>query len=160
MAKPTPEQLQQLQDITLPKPIEWWPPAMGWFILAALCSLLLISGVIYYYYRRNRLRRAALQALQELAAQTDTDDSTALATAVSALLRRVALQRYDRHVASLNGAAWADFLSTRGLPAEVADFVAHVPYSGGIAADSTDTAAASTQAVLQAAKQWIRRATK
>ena len=43
-----------LRDIHLPGDISWWPPAIGWWIVAALIILL---GLGLYMLKRRRERR-------------------------------------------------------------------------------------------------------
>ena len=59
------ELLAQLADIRLPGEISWWPPAPGWWILAAL---VLFSGVFAWRaYARARDTKLLLSfALAEL----------------------------------------------------------------------------------------------
>ncbi len=109
MTNPTPEQLQQLKDITLPPQISWWPPALGWQVLITLTILLVLAGLWYYYRYKTRLKRTALHALQTLPPSV-YKNNTVLATEVSALLRRVAIQRYGSQIAALHGTAWRTYL--------------------------------------------------
>ncbi|PID64847.1 MAG: hypothetical protein CR962_00875 [Gammaproteobacteria bacterium] len=125
---PTPEQLQQLKDITLPPQISWWPPALGWQILIALAMLLILAGLWYYYRYKTRLKRTALQALQSLPPSV-YKDSTILAAEVSALLRRVTIQQSGNQIATLHGTAWRTYLTDKQLPDEIADFLANAPYT-------------------------------
>ncbi len=146
---PTPEQLQQLKDITLPPQISWWPLAVGWQILIALAMLLILAGLWYYYRYKTRLKRTALQALQSLPPSV-YKDSTVLAAEVSALLRRVAIQRYGNHIATLHGTAWRTYLTDNRLADEIADFLANAPYAQSAQPPAYDK-------VIQAAQQWIQR---
>ncbi len=100
--------LSQLRDIHLPAPVSWWPPAPGWWLLAALTLTAL--GMIYLIYRRRRRarwRRAALAELGQLRGATGQQ----YLGEVSVLLRRVAVTRFPRHdVAALTGDDWLAFL--------------------------------------------------
>lgn len=106
--------LQHLRDIHLPAPVHGWPLAPGYFIMALLC-LLTIACIVWgvkYYRKRGQVKREALQLLttyeQRYAISRDSQESS---TAVSELLKRVALSYYPRQrVASLQGEEWLLFL--------------------------------------------------
>jgi hypothetical protein len=104
--------LSQLHDIHLPARIGWWPPAPGWWGLAALV-LLLLGGLLVWRYarKRNAWRRFAQAELARLRS-LDAPPPVVIA-ALSVLLRRVAISRFPREqVAALNGEAWLAFLDT------------------------------------------------
>lgn len=99
-----------LRDIHLP-PAGWWPPAPGWWGVAALV-VLASCAIAWLFWRRTRqrIRRAALREIDSLAAAYAQDgDMTRLAEGASRLLRRVA-RLVDPDVASLSGDAWRAFL--------------------------------------------------
>lgn len=104
--------LAELRGIHLPEPVGFWPPAPGWWGLAAL---LVVAGVASLVVARRRRRSVVRHALRELDGLTRTSadaDLQTLATTLSALVRRVALLRFGRaRVASLHGAAWHGFLT-------------------------------------------------
>ena len=51
-----------LRDIHLPDAVAWWPPAFGWWIVAALVVLLGIAlSVRTWQQRRHRAARRALK---------------------------------------------------------------------------------------------------
>ena len=62
------DSLAQLKDIHLPDPISFWPPAIGWWLLA----LLLLSGLFtlcYFmlrYLSKHRYRRRAIKELKRI----------------------------------------------------------------------------------------------
>jgi hypothetical protein len=106
--------LAQLRDIHLPAPIEAWPPAPGWFLLAAL-GLIVLAGGLFWLYRRwrgNRYRREAARQLQLLLAKYERrQDEMLWLSDCAELLKRTALTRYPREqVANLTGEAWVRFL--------------------------------------------------
>ena len=97
--------LAGLRDIHLPDPIALWPLAPGWWGLLAII-LLAALGLFWGLRRRRRsARRAALREVQRLEeTYAETRDAPALASGLSALLRRVSLLRGERaSVATLRG---------------------------------------------------------
>jgi len=102
----------ELHDIHLPAPPSWWPPAPGWWLLAILAIALCIFLFLYFYrMRQRRLRRRALLAEFERAASSEAD-APALAAALSAFLRRLAI-RTTPSAATLAGEAWLAHLDAR-----------------------------------------------
>ena len=105
-----------LRDIHLPDAVDFWPPAPGWWALALLLSALAFG--LRHLYKRMRRRSAVKIAgdlLQNMRRQHDGDAKQTV-TALSALLRRVALSTAPRRdVASLCGHAWLQYLD-RSLP--------------------------------------------
>ncbi len=100
-----------LKDIHLPESIHWWPPAIGWWLLAILLPLT-IAAVIHLY-RRLRRQTALKTARKMLAALRQDKNRDPLQTlmALSTLLRRVAISTAPRvDVASLSGEAWLAYL--------------------------------------------------
>ncbi|EGV16397.1 DUF4381 domain-containing protein [Thiocapsa marina] len=111
--------LAQLRDWHLPDPIQWWPPAPGWWISAAvlLAVLFWVAGARWRRHRRRgAAARSALRELAALRAAVRTDgDTRAFVAALSRLLRRFALARFPREkVAGLTGDAWLAFLDATG----------------------------------------------
>lgn len=116
--------LSQLRDIHLPGPVNFWPPAPGWWLLLVL----LLVGLVYAYRHAIAaliVRRRLASALRELdralelfteQSAFDTRRNTAgleyLAT-INALLNRVALVHYP-HAGSarMTGNEWLLFLDS------------------------------------------------
>lgn len=101
--------LQNLNDIVLPGPAPWWPPAPGWYLLTAL----LLAGLLYLAirwwrgWRKNRYRRQALRELLAIRADAGGGQLEKL----PALLKQAALAAWPREkVASLSGTTWHRFL--------------------------------------------------
>ena len=138
-----PADLSNLRDIVAPPEVALWPPAPGWWILLAggIAMAAIFAGMIVARYRRNAYRRAALVAL-------DTAD----AGDISTILKRAALAAWPRaEVASLTGADWLAFLD-RTARSDV--------FTRGAGRDLETLAfggAGDRQAVLTAARSWIRR---
>lgn len=113
-----------LKDIHLPEPVSGWPPAPGWWLIAIMIAALIIGGFMLF---RHWTRKTALKSARSLLIQlkgTNTSTPLATLTALSALLRRVAMSLDTRNdVASLHGEAWLAYLD-RGLP--------DAPFSSGV----------------------------
>lgn len=102
-----PGSLQNLNDLILPVAIPWWPPAPGWYVLAALAltALAWLALRASRKWRQNRYRRAALRELNRI--RTGIKPAGALPE----LLKRTALSAWPRaDVASLCGEDWHRFL--------------------------------------------------
>jgi len=111
---PMAQQLGQqlpLKDIHLPADITAWPPAPGWWLLAAL-ALLVIALLVRYWLRRQRHPvTEALRQLRQIEQRAADSDSADVARACTELVRRTALSLYPRaEVASLTGEPWQHFL--------------------------------------------------
>lgn len=135
--------LSELADIHLPDAVPFWPPAPGWWVLAALVMFAL---VLLYRHQLARLflRRRLGSALRELdaaykafklAPQSEKDRNVAglqLLQTFNAVLKRVALVHYRDHpeVPRLNGRAWLRFLDARMNSSEFTTGVGQVLADG------------------------------
>jgi len=107
--------LKQLHDLHLPAAPGVWPPAPGWWIVAALttvaCATLAIR--LYRTYKRGRPLRHAVDALDQLLASTRDGRVAArdFADAVNELLKRAVIYgAHRRDAAPLTGSAWLEYL--------------------------------------------------
>lgn len=103
----------RLRDLHLPEPIGWWPPAPGWWLLAALVPIALLVGTLARRRDAARRRRATLaDALDGCLADWRSDGDTGRYHArVARLLREAAIARAGApRVAGLAGRRWCDWL--------------------------------------------------
>lgn len=158
--------LAQLRGIHLPDPVGLWPLAPGWWMLAGLLLAVAIGSALWLRRRRHSVARRALHELDLLARTPASEDVQTLATAISALLRRVALLRFGRaRVAPLHGRAWQDFLTetaprrrrnARFAP-DAGLLLSLAPYAPAGAACLTQGARAlDARSLLAAARAWIK----
>jgi hypothetical protein len=118
--------LDQLEPLIAPAPISWWPPAPGWWLLAALLPLL-IWGLLRVLKRLRKraskniqaedtldpLRQAALDELERLAKPYDQDAGPWLQQ-LNNILKRLCREHYPQsHSHTLSSRAWLAFLDTR-----------------------------------------------
>ena len=140
-----PADLTNLRDLALPPEVAMWPPAPGWWILAAavLATAAILAVAAVTYHRRNAYRREALGAL-------DSVDPGA----ISSVLKRTALAAWPREqVAALSGTAWLAFLDRTGrTTAFSAGAGRHIETLafGGVVDDGIADAARA------AARNWVR----
>ncbi|MGH8215707.1 MAG: DUF4381 domain-containing protein [Rhodanobacteraceae bacterium] len=138
-----------LRDIHLPS-AAWWPPAPGWWIVAALVLLMIGFGAWLLWRRgRQRMRRAALREIDGLATAYENDrDDTQLADGASRLLRRAA-RAVDAGAASLSGDAWRAFLHQYARDATTRKTLDHLVEARYLAHPAMDAAA-----LLAALRAW------
>ena len=128
------ELLAQLADIHLPEPVSYWPPAFGWWILAAI-ALVLLAILIRKLAAIRREQKICQYALAELGRCYDAFSHAEPATLeqsrldyvnqFNTVVRRVALVHYPQaNVASLDGAAWVDFIRQKGESSLMTDEIA------------------------------------
>ena len=102
------EMLAQLRDAHAPElGAAWWPPAPGWWILAALLLAATLT-LVYQRYRQHQLtayKKQALALLEEARQELQLQgDNARFLSRCSAILRRVLLYRLGRAlVAHLTG---------------------------------------------------------
>jgi hypothetical protein len=103
-----------LRDIHLPGAIGFWPPALGWWLVAALVLAGLVLLAVYYY--RGRHRRVALRAMKRVrvALEQGAEPVVCLQMA-STVLRRFAMTsaRFSPGVPGLIGEGWLEHLDSR-----------------------------------------------
>lgn len=129
--------LNDLRELSLPRPPEFWPLAPGLWLLIAVVVIVLVSLTLFLRTRwnNNAYRRSGLSLLQT---STNVYD-------LSVLLKRVALAAYPRkQVASLYGHSWAKFLA------------ATCPGKSYETLCSTDPQQQATAEHKQLAAHWIR----
>ncbi len=109
--------LEQLRDLHVPDPVSFWPPAIGWWIVALLVLALGLLSIWALQHRRKMApRRLALAELSALKTKFEnTQNVSELMAGLSTLLRRYALFCFGRQkVAGLTGVAWLEFLDEHG----------------------------------------------
>ena len=152
--------LGQLRDIHLPAPISWWPPAPGWWLLAAFIVAILI-GLFVWYRRRQRdnWRHSALAELARLRQQYAAQPTAAhnIIAELSVLLRRVSISCFPRaEVAKLSGDKWLAFLDRNldGSPfqSEQGRLLAVAPY-----APHTTLTPQALHALFTLCESWINK---
>jgi cbb3-type cytochrome oxidase subunit 3 len=101
-----------LKDLHLPDPINWFPPAIGWWLVIVLIPV--IIALSYWLYRRLT-RKTALKSAKILliTIKNNRMDNAQKLAELSALLRRVAISVAPRaQTAGLTGQAWLAFLDS------------------------------------------------
>ena len=154
-APQTLEQTLALRDIHPPGPPPAWPPALGWWLLLALAIGAAVALTLRGWRAwRARVRRRRI--LAELAQVGERAQGAALAGEVSALLKRVALSRFDHgQVAPLTGPNWLDFLDRHGGSGRFANGPGRVLAEGPYALAPE----VQPQALLALAREWVERNT-
>lgn len=122
-----------LRDIHTPELISWWPPAIGWWLLAITTTLTLyLLFRLYKRLTRNNAVKTAKKILQQIK-QNTANDSRKKLSELSILIRRVAISTEPREkTASLIGNTWLTFLdaSVKGSPFTegIGRYLAETPY--------------------------------
>ncbi len=90
--------LAALRPAIEPAPIPWWPPAIGWWVLAIALSAVAIFTAIYLYRRHQRYlaTRYQREADDLLSRVTDDDNTAEQLQDIALILRRAAISAYGR----------------------------------------------------------------
>ncbi len=148
-----------LKDIHLPDPISWWPPAIGWWMLAILIPLLIF--LVFLSYKRLTAMTAVKTAYKLLATikQNTTKDNLLVLCELSTLVRRVAMSVSPRgEVAGLTGRRWLAFLdsSVNGAPFTdgIGQLLADAPYR------QTPPSETDISQLIVLCEDWLKAQTK
>ncbi|MBA1264227.1 DUF4381 domain-containing protein [Stutzerimonas sp. NM35] len=159
--------IEDLQPLIAPPPIAWWPPAPGWWFLAALALAILLAVRLrpWRYLQRNDSseheteiephRHIALAELARLSKPYDGQPANQWLQQLNALLKRLCRIRYpDDNSHTLSGRAWLAFLDNRCPAAGLTRWMVLV--EGGYRAECRldDKAIAGLE---QAVQIWIRK---
>lgn len=155
----TSQDVLQLRDVHLPLSPELWPPAPGWWVLAAAVVALLTWAAfkLLRFWQRYRLQKEILATLDKLQQDHADDPTPQFLADVSILLRRVAIMKFPRQqVAALTGRGWLSFLDLHGGGGEycngVGSVLAEGPYARNVeAGDEVDK-----DALLLLTRKWIK----
>ncbi|MFQ3334124.1 MAG: hypothetical protein ACI8XI_000797 [Woeseiaceae bacterium] len=125
-----------IRDIRYPSELDWWPFAIGWWLLIfiVVLSSLFLGYKLYKRWLNNHARRIALLELRAIQEKFNlSNDIVILVQELSILLRRTFLAYLPREkVGGLVGEHWLGFLD-QGLDGKyfsegVGRFLVLVPY--------------------------------
>lgn len=115
---------QNLRGLQNPMESLWWPPAVGWWVIAA--SIALLISTVFFHWARKRVQTpqvtAVIDQLDLCYKQWQSDHNAAAYTCrVNTLLKQTAVSHAGRKaVARLNGdewLEWMEFVSASSLSA-------------------------------------------
>ena len=154
-----PASLKNLHDVVAPAPESMWPPATGWYVLAALILVTAVLVTIQLIMRwwRNRYRKAGLFELTQL--RKSSSDPSQTVAGIDRILKRVALVAWPRkEVAGLSGDSWITFLNqtapSKLFDVEQARKLHHVVYSSKLRSNVSDE---QLDWLFEKAEIWIKK---
>jgi hypothetical protein len=152
--------LSQLKDIDGLDAISAWPLAIGWWIIIVLV-LAIILAVVFYLVRqrmfKNSWKGSISRTLSEMQNALGNNNTQAIATELSEVLRIIAIKRFSRNeCAGLAGKEWLQWLEKND--AASFDWVAHgkllleAPY----APSGKTIAKGNVDLLINATKKWVK----
>ena len=151
--------LSQLRDIRGLDPVSWWPPAPGWWIILGV--LMAIAVFVLIRLRRRRAKEPgwqseALDIVKGLRANQDAGIKQR-ASALSALLRRIAIKRFGRDAcAGLEGKSWLTWLSKNDPGGFSWDHEGLLLIEAPYLPEDSARPAQNWSELLDAAEKWIK----
>jgi len=148
--------LDQLKDTHLPEAVGFWPPALGWWLLAAAFVALLLLGIrLYKRYQKSAYRRSAVQQVNALFKDyRQPQQSQQIAAQLNQLLKAVAQQSYStKQVSRLTDSQWLNFLDSS---ANMQSFVQGAGQTLASAPYDKNSEISDAAALKQCCVQWIR----
>lgn len=146
-----PDNLPELRDIHLPEGVSAFPPAYGWFVIAAVLISLFFLGKIIKLARQKSKKLYALRLLGRL----PLDKYLAAAVGMSEILRRICVYKYPS-AASLSGQDWIEFLNAHSktkMTKKTADLLLNAPYMPETG--EKDFSVADALKLKEFCKKWI-----
>lgn len=147
--------LAQLRDIHGAPEAPWWPPAPGWWLLAALLlvALVLLARYGLRRYRAQQRRQRLLQYIERIESGIDPDQSPGQYLAdLNRVFKLVALRAFpDTHATRLTGEEWVAFLQGKldGAGEACLAALAEGPYRPAADFDAA--------ALTGLARRWVQR---
>lgn len=143
--------LAGLRDVIVPE-IGFWPPPLGWWLIAAALVLAAFAGILLV--RRSYAASVRNMALRQLARLQSLAAHEAIIE-LSVLMRRAAMSAYPRQdIAGLVGQSWLEFLDYSGgtdqFTAGPGRCLADAPYAGRFDGDPA--------AAIDVCRNWIKQA--
>ena len=110
--------LDGLEEITLPKPISYFPQTIGWKILLVgiIIAAIIFGYKRYRHWQANRYRTNALKRLAKIEQEIQASETkTKSLLDLPILVKQTALQAFPRdEIAQLSGDRWLEFLDHSG----------------------------------------------
>ncbi|MEO0437774.1 MAG: DUF4381 domain-containing protein [Pseudomonadota bacterium] len=106
---------QLLQPLREPTPVTWWPPAIGWWVLAVLllCALAFSVVLLRRRWKSGEALRAAKACVKTL--RLEKHEPQELVARLVELQRRLSIASCGRaSSAGLTGKPWAELLNSLG----------------------------------------------
>ncbi len=146
---PNQQLLENLRDVLMPPAPQFWPPAIGWWLLliAAVAAIGLAVWIVKVVMRRGEHKSIAVHLDEVLTLQPH-----AALRALSVVMRKIAITRFPRsQTAGLTGDDWLEFLDRSGNTDQFTQgagrFLADAPYTRNSDIDIA--------AVHQVCRQWV-----
>ena len=159
--------LEDLAPLIVPPPVDAWPPAPGWWFLAALALCLVLLLRLRLWQRRPQAdlraaetvlepqRQAALDELALLSKPYGGQPASQWLQQLNALLKRLCRTRYpDDNPHTLSGRTWLAFLDNRCPAAGLTRWMVLVEGAYRAECRLDDKA---IQGLEQAVQIWIRK---
>lgn len=112
-----PQEALQLRDIHLPGSPDFWPPALGWWLLLTviLCFLFWLVVKVKRRIRKKKQHQILFDKFEGLALKLREHPDNEVLAEINILLRQLAIAHYPRaEIASLTGGDWLHFLDESG----------------------------------------------
>lgn len=104
--------LSELRDIHGIDAVSWWPLAPGWWGVLFLMLAILIGVFVYKEYKKRKVAHWQSSIKSVFATLRNEQSAKKKASAISELLRRLAIRQYGRKsCAGLEGQTWLEWLS-------------------------------------------------